>query len=86
MNRERRKAIAAVIERVRALDLESLASAVREIADEEQEAFDGLAEGFQAGERGEVMQAAISTLERVCDALESCDLDDVVSSLEEASQ
>lgn len=36
-----------------------------EVKEEEQEAFDNLPESFQEGERGELMQEAIDTLDNI---------------------
>lgn len=89
MNKQRRKAISvemiyisgkiealqAAIDFNQLVDLEFAidACAVEGLRDEEQEAFDGLPESLQGGERGDQMQEAIQYL------------DDAISGIEEAS-
>ena len=46
--------------------------------DEEQDAFDALSEGAQAGDRGQAMEYAISSLEEA-----SSVIDDIISALNE---
>lgn len=72
MNRERRKAIAAL--QVRLADLESEANAIAEeigtLQEEEQESFDNLPEGLQQSERGQATEAAAEALDEAKSAAE----------------
>lgn len=61
MNKERRK----VLERVKE-DLQIL-------LDAEQEAYDNLPEGIQAGERGDKMQETINAMQNAFDELDAID-------------
>lgn len=53
--------------RLRLLDaasqLDEVVSAIRDIQDEEQEAFDNMPEGFQCGDRGTAMMDAVDKME-----------------------
>lgn len=66
MNKDRRKRIAKIAE-----EISAIMDQLREIADEEQDARDGLPENMQDGERAEKMDEAISILEEHIDALDS---------------
>ena len=58
MNKERREELLEVIQ-----SLDDAIDKLNEIRDDEQDAFDSLAEGFQYSSRGEAMIDAVSTLE-----------------------
>lgn len=74
MNKQRRKWINELIEKVSALQDE-----IDEVLQEEQECFDNMPESLQSSERGEIAEEAISNLEEAL----SC-IDDCVSNLESA--
>ena len=76
MNKDRRARIAAL-----QAQLQDIMSALDEIRNEEQEAYDNLPESFQDGERGEAMQTAIEAMES---AMESCE--EAEGYLEEAQE
>lgn len=100
MNAIRRKQIAAAIAQVSALSLiaqdllgklADARDAVEQIRDEEQESFDNMPECLQEADRGQQAQAgldqldeAFSDLEALHDSIETTDLDDVITKLEEA--
>ena len=65
MNKERRKQISSVVD---AIDV--ALEAVRDIAGEEQEAFDAMPEGLQDSERGQASSEAAASLEEVVGMLE----------------
>lgn len=71
MNKQRRKMIADVIERIQATknDLEI-------IRDEEQDAFDNMPEGLQCSFRGETMEEAIDQMDNAIESLEEA-IDDL---------
>lgn len=58
MNRNRRERLLDA-----ASQLNEVIDTIREVQDEEQEAFDNMPEGFQAGWRGEAMQEAIDAMD-----------------------
>lgn len=74
MNKQRRKWINELIDKVTALQDE-----IDEVLQEEQECFDNMPESLQCSERGESAEEAISNLEEAL----SC-IDDCVSNLESA--
>lgn len=79
MNNDRRKQLTAIKvlgSQIETL-IEQMRSALNEVQEAEQGAFDNLPEGFQNGERGEKSQAAIDAISNA-----DSDLDDLVSSLE----
>ena len=86
MNKDRRKAIAALSDELqKALDLLD-ADRVTEIRDEEQEYYDNMPESLQGGEKGEAAQSTIEHLDRavekVSEALDA--LTEAVEALGEA--
>ncbi|MEM1046506.1 MAG: hypothetical protein AAGL24_10155 [Pseudomonadota bacterium] len=76
MNKARRKAIDAIVARI-----DELKADVEIIRDEEQDYFDNMPEGIQDGEKGEVAQSAIDSLD---DAVNT--IDDIVESLNSAAE
>ena len=58
MNKERRKIIASVNEK-----LGEIIALLEEVTEAEREAFENMPEGLQSSERGELMESAIDTLE-----------------------
>lgn len=87
MNAKRRKAIKEVAGRIASLReaVEAMVTDLETIRDEEQEAYDNLPEGIQAGDRGDAMQAAISDLDSAINDLQTLDLDGIETCLEEAA-
>jgi len=65
MNNERRKRISSVVDA-----LTDALEAVRDLAAEEQEAFDAMPEGLQDSERGEAASEAAASLEEAVGMLE----------------
>ena len=88
MNADRRKRIeklnVEVREKLAAL-IDDIRNEADSIKDEEQEAFDNLPESLQSGEKGDAMQESISRLEDAVSSLESIDLDEIATALEEAA-
>lgn len=76
MNNKRRKEIA-----VLRIKFEQLTGELESLRDEERETFDNMPESLQNSERGQASDAAATALESAYDYLQ-----DLVSSLEEASQ
>lgn len=74
MNNDRRARIRKLIEQ-----LEGINSEIEDLRADEQDAFDNMPEGLQSSERGDKAQEAISNLE-------GATLDDIISSLESASE
>lgn len=76
MNKERRKALQAIIDQ-----LETLQSQLEEIQTEEEECRDNIPENFQSGERYEHIH-----IEEICESLSDAvsSLEDATSSIEEA--
>ena len=66
MNMQRRKAIAIIRG-----ELETLNDRIRELMEEEQEAFDNMPESLQESERGQALQSAIDSLGYAADELEA---------------
>lgn len=88
MNADRRKRIEAIrtkMEDAVTSAIEEASAAIEEIKDEEQEAFDNLPESLQQGDKGQVMEAAISALDTAISSLGDIDVASVVSALEEAA-
>lgn len=84
MNKDRRKQLEALRERI-----EALKASAEELKDElesgpladEQDAFDNMPGSLQDGEKGEKAQAALDAMQEAADAL-----DEVMSALDEATQ
>lgn len=84
MNATRRAAINKLIGRLEDAqsELETIREEIQALADEERDAFEGLPENLQAGDRGMAMESAADSLE---EAASSCaELDQVISELESA--
>jgi predicted nucleic acid-binding Zn-ribbon protein len=75
-------------------DLEIIATEIESERDDEQDKFDNMPEGLQAGERGQAIEQAISTLESTLETIESArqeltsdypDIEAAMTSIGEAS-
>lgn len=86
MNKERRKAIEQISERLVALkdEINSIAEGIECQRDEEQEAYDNLPESLQNGDRGSAMQEAIEALDAAAGGIGSLDVDELIGYLETA--
>lgn len=99
MNKARRKELGDLMDRLTALKpaLEALTDArcihdeLSSVRDDEQEAFDAMPESMQNGDRGTAMSEGIGAMEEVislldtlADAMESCDVDDMLSNIDNA--
>lgn len=97
MNAQQRKALAALVESLKAFefpsveDLEKIKEDVSDMAEAEDEKFNNLSEGLQQAERGQALETARDALneaaekiQEVIDAIESLDdlRDDAVAALE----
>lgn len=73
MNKQRRKAIADLIQRLDALaiDVADAQEDADDLASEEREYFDNMPENMQQGEKGEAASAGADALEEARDTLES---------------
>jgi len=75
MNKETRDRISKLIGQ-----LDDIKSEVDSIRSDEQEKYENLPESFQSGDKGQVMESAISSLDEV-----EANIDDAISNLEQAS-
>jgi poly-gamma-glutamate capsule biosynthesis protein CapA/YwtB (metallophosphatase superfamily) len=101
MNAQRRKELNKAIDLITNLkeqasalaeNIEAARELVEQVKDEEQEAFDNMPESLQSGDKGQTMEAAISSmddvhgdLENLKSEIESMDWDDLISKLDEAA-
>lgn len=87
MNKDRRKAIAALIVELEALQgkREDILGQIDTLIDEEQEYYDNMPESFQNGEKGSAAEAARDALQNAYDELESFDFGTVINYLDEAT-
>ena len=76
MNKQRRKAINDISEKVR-----SLQTQIDTLKDEEQDYYDNMPESIQESERGNVAEEAIDNLQSAYDSLE-----ETIGHLDEAAQ
>lgn len=90
MNKPRRKQIQEVIDKLGSLqsEMEALIEEIEGIQSDEEEYRDNMPENLQGSERYERADAACDALESARDTLEESkdNIDDVISSLEEASE
>jgi ABC-type transporter Mla subunit MlaD len=86
MNRQRRKDIQSVIDRLQGASdiLSDALTDVEGIRDEEQDYLDAMPENMQSSDRGEKTQEAIDYLEQVISSLEDVDTETMIQTLEEA--
>ena len=68
MNEQRRKLIRKALD-----ELASVRADLEAIRDDEQDAYDGMPESFQNGEKGEAAQEAISNLDDAINNIESAE-------------
>jgi predicted nucleic acid-binding Zn-ribbon protein len=80
MNKQRRAKLNALQDRMTAAkagvsallaEIEEIGDDLETLRDEEQEAYDNLAESLQQGERGQDMEAAVTNIEDAMNTLES---------------
>lgn len=90
MNRERRKSIRQIVVEIEELqsNMEALLEEIEIVKDEESEYLENIPENLQSSERYEIAEMAVENLESAYDAFEEIkdNLDDVISSLEEATE
>lgn len=72
MNKQRRKALAAIVAKLREASeaIDTLKADVGFHYDDEQAAYDSMPESLQAGAPGEKAQAATDSMEEACDSLQ----------------
>lgn len=87
MNRNRRKDLGALVDRLTALNLDevmaelsSINDDLESIMDEEREYFDNMPENMQSGDKGSAAEEAINSMESAKELLDS-----IVSALEESA-
>jgi len=87
MNKDRRKAISDLVERLSDLQMkvEELSQEVEAICEEEQGYFDNMPESLQSGEKGQAAEEAVRQLEDAKDTLESVDFGEAIQALESAA-
>lgn len=86
MNKDRRKALAALEERLADLvkKAEDLIADLEPLRDEEQDYLDNMPESMKEGEKAETATAAVESMEQVITALQEMSDTDPVSALQEA--
>jgi len=87
MNKDRRKRLEAIREKVEEIktEFESVAQDLIDIGAEEQEAFDNMNEGLQASETGQRIEAAADALSNAVGEIENVDLQAVLDGIDEAA-
>lgn len=91
MNKDRRKAIDAVLKDLEALKVaiaalpatDDIQSAIQTIAEEEREYYDNMNENLQGGEKGETAEQAASNLEEAASEAEELGLSDLEEKIDE---
>ena len=88
MNNERRKQIDALLERLKGLQEEAagIQSDLEDVQSDEQDYYDAMPESFQNSEKGERAMAALDAIQEAINAIESFDIDGIISSLETAKE
>lgn len=88
MNKERRKELSKAIGHLEKAkgEIESAKEIIETCKDEEEEAYDCLPESLQEGERGDMMQENIDSLDEAFSVIEDWpdDIDEAISSVQEA--
>lgn len=87
MNNARRKAINEQLTALNAIlaSFNDIKEAIETLRDEEQESYDAMPESLQSSDRGQTSEAAKDALDEAFNIMDGCDLDEVVSKLEEAT-
>lgn len=72
MNKERRKAIDALRERIENIqnEINEIEGEIESVRDEEQEYFDNMPESFQSGDKGQAAEAAIEQLDGALESIQ----------------
>lgn len=88
MNNLRRKEINKAIDLLTSAKAawETALGIIESAADEEREYYDNMPENMQASEKGDSADSAATMLEEVKDAMQECDLDDLISRLDNSTQ
>lgn len=88
MNKERRKALDALIEDLDKLrgQIDDLRDGIESIKDEEQDYYDNMPESFQNGDKGQLATDAIDNLQTAVDTLEGFDIDEAISAINSAME
>lgn len=88
MNKERRKALSDAIDALEKAKekIEEAISTVETCREEEQDSYDNLPEGVQAGERGDVMSENVNSLDEALSNIEDMPdiIDETINSIQEA--
>lgn len=87
MNKQRRKEINKAIDLLQSAKeaWEEALGLIESAADDEREYFDNMPESLQGSEKGMAAEAAAEMLEGVRDAMQECDLDDMISKLDDST-
>lgn len=85
MNKQRRKELKAIIEKLEQLDAlrQEIQETLEAVRDEEQETLDNMPEGLQESERGQQMQEYIDNMDSSVDELDMMDVQAAIDQLQE---
>lgn len=88
MNKERRKQLQEAIEKINSMSdiLEEIKSIIESCRYDEEEYRDNMPENLQGSEKYEKAENAIGSLDEAYDALDDIDVDEIISSIEEAME
>ena len=88
MNKERRKELESIKTELESTgsQIDTIKERLQAVIDAETESFDNLPDSFRDGERGEKAQAAIDSLQSAFDEIESFDVANINTTLDEAAQ
>jgi hypothetical protein len=86
MNAARRKSLSSAIDLIEKFksDFEEVKSIIADEASAEREYYDNMPENMQSGDKGEAASAAADALDDAAGTLGNCDIDEVLSKIDEA--
>jgi hypothetical protein len=88
MNKERRKKIERAIALLQEIAprWDEVKSIAEETGNEEREYYDNMAENLQGSDKGQQADNAATQLEEVANEIDTCDIDELITKLEDAAQ
>ena len=86
MNNDRRKRIRKVLAELEGINLSDVTEQVRELADEENEAAEGMEENFPGTARAETSREAADLLAEAADGLEAFSLEDIFGQIDSSQE
>jgi hypothetical protein len=88
VNKDRRKALSDLVDRIGLMSgmRDDIVSELEALKDEEQEYFDNMPESLQGGDKGQLAEQSISSMDDAINELDGMQFDDAISNIESACE